>query len=147
MVSMARPLLADADFVKKAAAGRAAAINTCIACNQACLDHVFSRKVASCLVNPRAGHETELVLSPAAQRKRIAVVGAGPAGLACATTLAERGHDVHLFEAAAEIGGQFNMARRMPGKEEFAETLRYFGERSATPASRCTSGVRAARAS
>jgi 2,4-dienoyl-CoA reductase (NADPH2) len=129
MVSMARPLLADPEFVKKAAAGRAAAINTCIACNQACLDHVFSRKVASCLVNPRAGHETELVLAPAALRKRIAVVGAGPAGLACATTLAGRGHDVHLFEASAELGGQFNMAKRIPGKEEFAETLRYFGGR------------------
>ena len=126
MVSMARPLLADAEFVRKAGEGRAAAINTCIACNQACLDHVFSRKVASCLVNPRACHETELVFTKTAQRKRIAVVGAGPAGLACATTLAERGHDVVLFEAAAGIGGQFNMAKRVPGKEEFAETLRYF---------------------
>lgn len=127
MVSMARPLLADAEFVKKAREGRAAAINTCIACNQACLDHVFARKVASCLVNPRAGHETELVLSPVTRKKKVAVVGAGPAGLACATALAERGHDVHLFEAAAEIGGQFNLAKRIPGKEEFAETLRYFG--------------------
>ena len=126
MVSMARPLLADAEFVKKASEGRAAEINTCIACNQACLDHVFSRKVASCLVNPRACHETGLVYSPAPSRKRIAVVGAGPAGLACATVLAERGHDVDLFEAAAEIGGQFRMAMRVPGKEEFAETLRYF---------------------
>ena len=126
MVSMARPLLADAEFVRKASEGRASAINTCIACNQACLDHVFSRKVASCLVNPRACHETELVFTKTAQRKRIAVVGAGPAGLACATTLAERGHDVVLFEAAAGIGGQFNMAKRVPGKEEFAETLRYF---------------------
>ena len=129
MVSMARPLLADAEFVKKASEGRAAEINTCIACNQACLDHVFSRKVASCLVNPRACHEAELVYSPTPSRKRIAVVGAGPAGLACATVLAERGHDVHLFEAAAEIGGQFRMAMRVPGKEEFAETLRYFQDR------------------
>ena len=129
MVSMARPLLADAQFVKKAREGRPAAINTCIACNQACLDHVFSRKVASCLVNPRACHETELDFPKTPQRKRIAVVGAGPAGLACATTLAERGHDVHLFESAHEIGGQFNMAKRVPGKEEFAETLRYFDGR------------------
>jgi 2,4-dienoyl-CoA reductase (NADPH2) len=126
MVSMARPFLADADFVSKAAAGRADEINTCIACNQACLDHVFERKLASCLVNPYACRETELVLAPAARRLRVAVVGAGPAGLACATTAAERGHDVTLFDAAADIGGQFNLARRIPGKEEFAETLRYF---------------------
>jgi 2,4-dienoyl-CoA reductase (NADPH2) len=129
MVSMARPLLADAEFVNKAAEGRADEINTCIACNQACLDHVFERKVASCLVNPRAAFETELVIRPAQQRKRIAVVGAGPAGLACATTLAGRGHSVDLFEAAGEIGGQFNMAKRIPGKEEFSETLRYFRRR------------------
>ena len=129
MVSMARPLLADAEFVNKAAAGRADEINTCIACNQACLDHVFQRKVASCLVNPRAAYETEIVIRPAAQPKRIAVVGAGPAGLACATTLAERGHTVDLFEASGEIGGQFNMAKRIPGKEEFHETLRYFRRR------------------
>jgi len=129
MVSMARPLLADADFVNKAAAGRADEINTCIACNQACLDHVFQRKVASCLVNPRAAYETEIVIRPAAKPKRIAVVGAGPAGLACATTLAERGHAVDLFEASGEIGGQFNMAKRIPGKEEFQETLRYFRRR------------------
>ena len=129
MVSMARPLLADAEFVNKAAAGRADEINTCIACNQACLDHVFQRKVASCLVNPRAAYETEIVIRPAATPKRVAVVGAGPAGLACATTLAERGHTVHLFEASGEIGGQFNMARRIPGKEEFHETLRYFRRR------------------
>jgi len=129
MVSMARPLLADADFVNKAAAGRADEINTCIACNQACLDHVFQRKVASCLVNPRAAFETELVIRPAQRRRRIAVVGAGPAGLACATTLAERGHEVELFEASVEIGGQFNMAKRIPGKEEFQETLRYFRRR------------------
>jgi 2,4-dienoyl-CoA reductase (NADPH2) len=132
MVSMARPLLADAEFVNKAAAGRADEINTCIACNQACLDHVFQRKVASCLVNPRAAYETEIVIRPAATPKRIAVVGAGPAGLACATTLAERGHAVDLFEAAGEIGGQFNMAKRIPGKEEFQETLRYFRRRIET---------------
>ena len=129
MVSMARPLLADSHFVIKAAQGRADEINTCIACNQACLDHAFENKTASCLVNPRACHETQLVITPAAQRKRMAVVGAGPAGLAAATTLAERGHEVHLFDAAGEIGGQFNMARRVPGKEEFSETLRYFGRR------------------
>jgi 2,4-dienoyl-CoA reductase (NADPH2) len=130
MVSMARPLLADPEFVKKAAAGRPQAINTCIACNQACLDHVFSRKLASCLVNPRACHETELpTASPANRAKRVAVVGAGPAGLSCSTELAARGHEVHLFDAAAEIGGQFNMAKRIPGKEEFFETLRYFANR------------------
>jgi 2,4-dienoyl-CoA reductase (NADPH2) len=129
MISMARPLLADAEFVNKAARGRADEINTCIACNQACLDHVFQRKVASCLVNPRAAFETELVLRTAGLRKRIAVVGAGPAGLACATSLAERAHLVDLFEAAGEIGGQFNLAKRIPGKEEFSETLRYFRRR------------------
>jgi 2,4-dienoyl-CoA reductase (NADPH2) len=129
MVSMARPLLADPDFVKKAAAGRADEINTCIACNQACLDHVFQGKLSSCLVNPRACHETELAIGPAAARKRVAVVGAGPAGLACATTLAERGHEVDLFEGAGEVGGQFNMAKRVPGKEEFHETIRYFRRR------------------
>ena len=131
MVSMARPLLADAEWVNKAAAGRAQAINTCIACNQACLDHVFERKTASCLVNPRACHETELNWARAATPKRIAVVGAGPAGLACATVLAERGHQVTLFDAAAEIGGQFNLAKKIPGKEEFEETLRYFRHRIA----------------
>jgi 2,4-dienoyl-CoA reductase (NADPH2) len=129
MVSMARPFLADADFVIKAAEGRADEINTCIACNQACLDHIFERKLASCLVNPYACRETELQLAPAVARRRIAVVGAGPAGLACATTAAERGHDVTLFDAAADIGGQFNLARRIPGKEEFAQTLRYFRSR------------------
>ncbi len=129
MVSMARPLLADPEFVKKAAGGRAAEINTCIACNQACLDHVFQAKMASCLVNPRACRETELNFGETANKKRIAVVGAGPAGLACATLLSERGHQVDLFDAASEIGGQFNMAKRIPGKEEFHETLRYFKER------------------
>ena len=129
MVSMARPFLADADFVNKAAAGRANEINTCIACNQACLDHIFQRQTCSCLVNPRACHETELVIGPAAASKKIAVVGAGPAGLAFATTAAERGHDVTLFEASDVIGGQFNLAKRIPGKEEFAETLRYFRRR------------------
>jgi 2,4-dienoyl-CoA reductase (NADPH2) len=129
MVSMARPFLADAEFVNKAAAGRADEINTCIACNQACLDHIFERKTCSCLVNPRACNETELVIKPAAAKKKVAVVGAGPAGLAFATTAAERGHDVTLFEAASEIGGQFNLAKRIPGKEEFGETLRYFRRR------------------
>ena len=126
MVSMARPFLADAEFVRKSAEGRADEINTCIGCNQACLDHVFVNKVASCLVNPRACHETELNYTPAATRRRVAVVGAGPAGLACAVVAAERGHDVTLFEAANEIGGQFNLAKRIPGKEEFNETLRYY---------------------
>ncbi len=129
MVSMARPLLADAEFVNKAAQGRAQDINTCIACNQACLDHVFRNERASCLVNPRACRETEIVMRPAAQRKRVAVVGAGPAGITAATWAAERGHDVHLFESSAEIGGQLNMARRVPGKEEFDEMLRYLQRR------------------
>jgi 2,4-dienoyl-CoA reductase (NADPH2) len=131
MVSLARPLLADAEFVAKAAAGRAGDINTCIACNQACLDHTFGNKLASCLVNPRAGQETVLRVERAAHRRRYAVVGAGPAGLAASTTLAERGHEVHLYEASAQIGGQFNMAKRIPGKEEFSETLRYFARRLA----------------
>ena len=130
MVSMARPFLADPEFVSKARQGRADEINTCIACNQACLDHTFAQKISTCLVNPRAAYEQEIVLRPVSgAKKRIAVVGAGPAGLAAATTLAERGHAVTLFDAAAEIGGQFNMARRVPGKEEFSETLRYFGRR------------------
>ncbi len=131
MVSMARPFLADPEFVAKAAADRADAINTCIGCNQACLDHIFSLRITSCLVNPRACHETELVLSPTRTRKRVAVVGAGPAGLACAVTAAERGHAVTLFDAADAIGGQLNVARRVPGKEEFDETLRYFRTRLA----------------
>jgi 2,4-dienoyl-CoA reductase (NADPH2) len=128
MVSMARPLLADPHFVKKAAAGQADQINTCIACNQACLDHIFKNQLTSCLVNPRACHETELVYRPiasAAARRRFAVVGAGPAGLTAATVLAERGHEVHLFDAASELGGQLNMAKVVPGKEEFHEMLRY----------------------
>src|SRR6218665_891501 len=136
MVSMARPFLADPEFVKKARENRADEINTCIACNQACLDHTFAQKISTCLVNPRAAYERELRVVPIAAsglpRKRIAVVGAGPAGLAAATTLAERGHEVHLFDAAAEIGGQFNMAKRIPGKEEFRETVRYFGRRIET---------------
>ena len=126
MVSMARPLLADADFVRKARQGRADEINTCIACNQACLDHTFGGKITSCLVNPRACHETELVIEHASARKRIAVVGAGPAGLAFSVTAAQRGHDVTLFDAGTEIGGQLNIAKKVPGKEEFHETLRYF---------------------
>ncbi|MEO7744162.1 MAG: NADPH-dependent 2,4-dienoyl-CoA reductase [Usitatibacter sp.] len=129
VVSMARPLLADPQFVLKSEQGRAGDINTCIACNQACLDHVFQNKIASCLVNPRACHETELNYLAVRAKKRIAVIGAGPAGLACSTVLAERGHEVDLFDSAAEIGGQFNMAKRIPGKEEFHETLRYFGRR------------------
>ncbi|MEM1081234.1 MAG: NADPH-dependent 2,4-dienoyl-CoA reductase [Pseudomonadota bacterium] len=127
MISMARPFLADADWVRKAETDRVDEINTCIACNQACLDHVFKGKIASCLVNPRAAHETELVIQPAAVKKTVAVIGAGPAGLAAASTAAERGHSVVLFEASDRIGGQFNMAKRIPGKEEFIETIRYFG--------------------
>ncbi|RUP24210.1 MAG: NADPH-dependent 2,4-dienoyl-CoA reductase [Curvibacter sp.] len=126
MVSMARPLLADPFFVQKAADNRADEINTCIGCNQACLDHTFGGKITSCLVNPRACHETELLIKPTAQPQKIAVVGAGPAGLSFAVTAAERGHQVSLFDAAAEIGGQFNIAKQVPGKEEFHETLRYF---------------------
>jgi 2,4-dienoyl-CoA reductase (NADPH2) len=126
LVSMARPFLADPDWVAKAAGNRSDEINTCIGCNQACLDHSFKRERATCVVNPRAAYETELQLLPTRRAKRIAVVGAGPAGLAAATAAASRGHSVDLFEADGEIGGQFNLARRIPGKEEFAETLRYF---------------------
>ncbi|CAH6861588.1 2,4-dienoyl-CoA reductase [Vibrio chagasii] len=126
MVSMARPFLADPDFVNKAAQDQAQFINTCIGCNQACLDNVFKGKRASCLVNPRACHETEIVVQPAPATKTIAVVGAGPAGLACATTLAQRGHKVDLIEKNDRIGGQFRLAMQIPGKEEFRETIRYF---------------------
>ena len=131
MVSMARPFLADPKFVEKAAAGKSDEINTCIGCNQACLDHVFSGKLTSCLVNPRACHETEVIISDldsSAAKKKLAVIGAGPAGLAFATTAAGRGHEVTLFDSASEIGGQFNIAKQVPGKEEFYETIRYFGK-------------------
>ncbi|MCF8258254.1 MAG: NADPH-dependent 2,4-dienoyl-CoA reductase [Flavobacteriales bacterium] len=126
MVSMARPFLADPELVKKAQEGREDEINTCIGCNQACLDHIFQRKLTSCLVNPRACHETELNYVPTSSKKKIAVVGAGPAGLAASTVAAQRGHQVTLFDASDEIGGQFNIAKQIPGKEEFYETIRYF---------------------
>ena len=126
MVSMARPFLADPNFVNKAAEGRADEINSCIACNQACLDHIFVGKISSCLVNPAACHEAEFAPTPTDKAKKIAVIGAGPAGLSYATTAARRGHDVSLYDAAAEIGGQFNLAKRIPGKEEFSETIRYY---------------------
>ena len=129
MISMARPFLADPYFVQKAQEDKADEINTCIACNQACLDHVFKRKIASCMVNPRACHETELVYDPTSSAKNIAVVGAGPAGLAYSCVSAERGHKVTLFDASDQIGGQFNIAKQIPGKEEFYETLRYFSKR------------------
>lgn len=126
LVSLARPFLADPNFVKKAIDGRTDEINTCIACNQACLDHTFKNKICSCLVNPRACHETILNYLPTEEKKKIAVVGAGPAGLSASTVAAQRGHEVHLYEASGQIGGQFNMAKRIPGKEEFHETMRYF---------------------
>ncbi|MBX2876621.1 MAG: NADPH-dependent 2,4-dienoyl-CoA reductase [Saprospiraceae bacterium] len=126
MVSMARPFLADADLVLKAIEQRPEEINTCIACNQACLDHTFEMKICSCIVNPRACHETELNFEPATAIKKVAVVGAGPAGMAAATIAAERGHTVDLFEAEKEIGGQFNMAKVIPGKEEYQHTIRYY---------------------
>jgi len=126
MVSMSRPFLADAELLSKAQSGRADEINTCIGCNQACLDQIFVGKVTSCLVNPRACHETKMPIVPAVNKKRLAVVGAGPAGLAFAVNAASRGHSVTLFDALAEIGGQFNIAKQIPGKEEFYETLRYY---------------------
>ncbi len=129
MVSMARPFLADPHFIAKAMRDESEQINTCIACNQACLDHGFERKRASCLVNPQACYETELIFKTVASAKKLAVVGAGPAGLAFATYAGERGHDVHIFDKASEIGGQFNYAKQIPGKEEFYETLRYYGKR------------------
>ena len=128
MISMARPFLADPEWVDKAKEEKADEINTCIGCNQACLDHVFQQKVASCLVNPRACHETELNYHPTENQQKVAVIGAGPAGLAAATIAAQRGHTVTLFDAASEIGGQFNMAKQIPGKEEFYETIRYFNK-------------------
>ncbi|HEY2512015.1 MAG TPA: NADPH-dependent 2,4-dienoyl-CoA reductase [Polyangiaceae bacterium] len=145
LVSMARPLLADPDWVNKTAEGRADEINTCIACNQACLDHTFQNRRASCLVNPRACHETELVYAKAARAKKIAVVGAGPAGLSAATVAAERGHDVTLFEASDRLGGQFNVAMRIPGKEEFKETIRYFTKRAETTGVKVRLGHRVTR--
>jgi 2,4-dienoyl-CoA reductase (NADPH2) len=143
MVSLARPFLADAEFVNKAAAGRSADINTCIGCNQACLDHIFQGLTATCLVNPRAGRETELNYTPSETPKRVAVVGAGPAGLSCAAVAAGRGHHVTLFDAADQIGGQLNMAVKIPGKEEFHETLRYFHRQLAKTGVDVRTGVRA----
>ncbi|RZT05744.1 2,4-dienoyl-CoA reductase (NADPH2) [Duganella sp. CF402] len=145
MISMARPFLADSHFVIKAAEGRADEINTCIGCNQACLDHTFSRQTASCLVNPRACHETELVYAPAAKKRRVAVVGAGPAGLSASTVAAECGHDVTLFDSADSIGGQFKIAMQVPGKEEFAETIRYFGRKIELTGVKLKLGVRVTR--
>jgi 2,4-dienoyl-CoA reductase (NADPH2) len=142
MVSLARPLLADPDFVKKAARGEPQAINTCIGCNQACLDHIFNNQLTSCLVNPRACHETELNYLPTNAPRRIAVVGAGPAGITAATIAAERGHEVHLFESSAELGGQLNLAKQVPGKEEFHEMLRYFAYRVAATGVRVHLGRR-----
>ena len=145
MISMARPFLADSHFVVKAAEGRADEINTCIGCNQACLDHTFSNKRASCLVNPRACHETELVYAPAARKRRVAVVGAGPAGLSASTVAAECGHDVTLFDSSDSIGGQFKIAMQVPGKEEFAETIRYFGRKIELTGVKLKLGVRVTR--
>ena len=143
LVSMARPLLSDPYFVNKAAEDRADEINTCIACNQACLDHTFKNKRASCMVNPRAGYETTLILSPTRTAKRIAVVGAGPAGLAAATELAGRGHSVELFESLPEIGGQFRLAMQIPGKEEFKETIRYYSRQMEIDGVKLHLGIRA----
>ncbi|WP_332644106.1 NADPH-dependent 2,4-dienoyl-CoA reductase [Aeromicrobium sp.] len=143
LVSMARPLLSDPHFVNKAAEDRADEINTCIACNQACLDHTFKNKRATCMINPRAGYETTLILLPTRKAKRIAVVGAGPAGLAAATELAGRGHSVELFESLPEIGGQFRLAMQIPGKEEFKETIRYYSRRMEIAGVKLHLGVRA----
>ncbi|MEO6604398.1 MAG: FAD-dependent oxidoreductase, partial [Aeromicrobium sp.] len=143
LVSMARPLLSDPYFVNKAAEDRADEINTCIACNQACLDHTFKNKRATCMINPRAGYETTLILSPTRKAKRIAVIGAGPAGLAAATELAGRGHSIELFESLPEVGGQFRLAMQIPGKEEFKETIRYYSRRMEIAGVKLHLGVRA----
>ncbi|GAA4542419.1 NADPH-dependent 2,4-dienoyl-CoA reductase [Amycolatopsis samaneae] len=146
LVSMARPFLADPEWIRKAESGREDEINTCVACNQACLDHAFKRKLVSCMVNPRAGHETTLKLLPTRKAKHVAVVGAGPAGLAAATALGERGHAVELFEADDALGGQFAIARKIPGKEEFAETIRYYTRRLEVTGVKVRLGTRATAA-